>query len=129
MVVKKVSAKKVTKRVPAKKSVRKSAKRTPNRKRTPKVKRTRLLTAVKVKKGRASAAKRVRVGVLKKQLSNRKETRNPVDVNDLILEINGLAFAADDNSSGLFLTDKYTVPQLKSRLDRLRKKHGAIPHV
>lgn len=126
MVVKKVSAKKVAKRVPTKKSVRKSAKKTPNR---TKVKRTRLLTAVKVRKGRASAAKRVRVAVLKKQLSNRKETRNPVDVNDLILEINGLAFAADDNTSGLFLTDKYTVPQLKSRLERLRKKHGAIPHI
>jgi len=90
---------------------------------------TRLLTAVKVRKGRNSAAKRVRVVAVKKQLSNRKETKNPVDINDLILEINGLAFAADDNNSGVFLTDKYTVSQLKSRLERLRKKHGAIPRV
>ncbi len=108
--------------VKKKKSVRKSVKKS-----IKKVKRTRILTAVKVRKGKCSVAKRVRVVELKKQLSNRKERTQPADLNDMVLEINGLAFAADDNTSGVYLTDKYTVKQLKSRLERLRKKHGAVP--
>lgn len=110
-----------------KKSVRRKSVRKSARKSGRKVKRTRILTAVKVRKGRRSAAKRVRVVELKKQLSNRKERAQPADLNDMVLEINGLAFAADDNTSGVYLTDKYTVKQLKSRLERLRKKHGAVP--
>lgn len=106
------------------KSVKKSNKRKKSGKSDKKVHKVRVDTAKKIHKYKES-----KVVDIPEQLSApRKISLENKTRADLILQINGIAFAVGDLNRAIKINNKQTVATLKTKLISLRSKYGDNPH-